>query len=178
MTDKELVKGCIRQNAGCQRLLFEQYAGSMMTVCRRYAADQQEAEDILQSAFIRVFAYIHQYKFEGPLGAWITRVTVNAALTLLKTKKTPFLELGEQHQSFHSIDPDALSNLNEEELLRLISRLPEGYRLVFNLYVLEGYNHDEIGELLNIKPATSRSQLSKARRMLQEQITSSQKIVK
>ena len=149
-----------------------------MTVCRRYATDRREAEDMLQESFIRVFAYIHQYKFAGPLGAWITRVTVNAALTILKTKKTPFVELGENHQALGAIDPDALSNLNEEELLQLIGRLPEGYRVVFNLYALEGYSHDEIGELLDIRPATSRSQLSKARRMLQEQITSLQKIVK
>ena len=133
---------------------------------------------MLQEAFIRVFAYIHQYKSEGPLGAWINRVTANAALTILKTKKPPFLEIRESQETSGATDPEALSNLNEEDLLRLISRLPEGYRVVFNLYVLEGYNHDEIGELLNIKPATSRSQLSKARRMLQEQITPQQKIVK
>ena len=150
----------------------------MMTLCRRYACDHKEAEDILQEAFIRVFTYIHQYKSESPLGAWINRVTANAALTILKNKRKPFLEIREDQQTSRAIDPDALSNLNEEELLRLISQLPEGYRLVFNLYVLEGYSHDEIGELLNIRPATSRSQLSKARRMLQEQITPQQKIVK
>jgi len=132
---------------------------------------------MLQEAFIRVFSYIHQYKFEGPLGAWIRRVTVNSALRILQTKKIHFSEIKEDHHTFQVIDPEVLTNLNEDELLRLISRLPEGYRIVFNLYVLEGYSHEEIAELLHIKPATSRSQLSKARRMLQEQIIP-QKIVK
>ena len=132
---------------------------------------------MLQEAFIRVFTYIRQYKSQGPLAAWIRRVTVNAALTLLKNKKIHFSEIRES-QDVHTVDPDALTNLNEEELLQLINRLPDGYRVVFNLYVLEGYSHDEIAELLGIKPATSRSQLAKARRMLQEQITPLPKIVK
>lgn len=177
MTEIELVKGCIRQDAKCQRWLFESYAGRMMTICRRYSCDQKEAEDMLQEAFIRVFTYIHQYKSEGPLAAWIRRVTVNTALTVLKNKKVHFAEIRES-QDHHAIDPDALTNLNEEELLQLINRLPDGYRVVFNLYVLEGYSHDEIAEWLGIKPASSRSQLAKARRMLQEQITPLPKIVK
>jgi len=178
LTEKELVTGCIKKDAKSQRMLFEQYAGKMMTICRRYSCDQKEAEDMLQEAFIRIFTYIHQYKFEGPLGAWIMRITVNSALKILQNKKIHFSEIRESQQTFHAIDPHALSNLSEDELLKLISNLPEGYRIVFNLYVLEGYNHDEIAQLLNIRPATSRSQLSKARRMLQEQITPLQKIVK
>jgi RNA polymerase sigma-70 factor (ECF subfamily) len=178
LTEKELVTGCIKKDAKSQRMLFEQYAGKMMTICRRYACDQKEAEDMLQEAFIRVFTYIHQYKFEGPLGAWLMRIAVNSALKILQNKKIHFSEIRESQQTFNAVDPHALSNLSEDELLKLISNLPEGYRIVFNLYVLEGYSHEEIARLLDIRPATSRSQLSKARRMLQEQISPLQKIVK
>lgn len=159
-------------------MLFDQYSGRMMTICRRYSRDQKEAEDMLQEAFIRVFSYIHQYKFDGPLGAWIRRVTVNSSLTILQSKKIQFSEIREDQPVDHAVDSHALSNLNEEELLKLIGNLPEGYRIIFNLYAIEGYNHDEIAEMLKIKPATSRSQLSKARRILQEQITSLFKTVR
>lgn len=132
---------------------------------------------MLQEAFIRVFQYIDQYRSEGSFEGWIKRVTVNAALKVLKNKKIPFSEIGEDQQSAHTIAPDALSDLSEEELLKLIGDMPEGYRVVFNLYVLEGYDHNEIAALLDIRPATSRSQLSKARRLLKEQIRSLHKNV-
>src|SRR5450755_3757100 len=126
-------------------MLFEKYAGTMMTICRRYARDQDEAEDMLQEAFIRVFKYIHKYRFEGSLEGWIKRIVVNVALKIIQTKKVFFSEVTEDHQALPSIDSSALSSLNANELLKLICRLPEGYRIVFNLYVMEGYSHDEIG---------------------------------
>ncbi len=162
----------MKKDAKSQRLLFDQYAGIMMTICRRYSCDPREAEDMLQESFIRVFQYIDQYRSEGSFEGWIKRITVNAALRVLKNKKIHFSEIRKDQQSTHTIDPDALSDLSEEELLKLIGDLPDGYRVVFNLYVLEGYDHDEIGAMLDIRPATSRSQLSKARRLLKERIGS------
>jgi RNA polymerase sigma factor (sigma-70 family) len=176
LTERELIKGCIKKDAKSQRMLFEQYAGKMMAICLRYSCDQKEAEDMLQEAFIRVFLYIDQFKFQGSLEGWIKRITVNAALKVLKAKKIYFSEIKENQYEFHSVDPYVLSNLSADELLELISNLPDGYRVVFNLYVLEGYDHDEIAAMLNIKPATSRSQLSKARGLLKERIRSQQKI--
>jgi RNA polymerase sigma factor (sigma-70 family) len=176
MTEKDLVEGCLRKDTTCQRMLFEQYGGTMMTICRRYAGDQVEAEDMLQEAFIRVFTYIRQFRFQGSLEGWIRRVTVNTSLRILQSKKIRFLEI--QDASLESGNPDVLSRLSEEELLQLIGSLPPGYRIVFNLYVLEGYSHEEIGALLRIKPASSRSQLSKAKGLLQEQILSLQKIAR
>lgn len=172
MTEKELISGCMKKDAKSQRLLFDRYAGIMMTICRRYSCDRREAEDMLQEAFIRIFQYIDQYRSEGSFEGWLKRITVNAALRVLKNKKIHFSEIREDQQSAHAIDPDALSDLSEEELLKLIGDLPDGYRVVFNLYVLEGYDHDEIAAMLDIRPATSRSQLSKARRLLKEQIGS------
>jgi RNA polymerase sigma factor (sigma-70 family) len=157
-------------------MLFEQYAGTMLTVCRRYSYDRSEAEDMLQEAFIRVFSYIDQFKFQGSLEGWIRRITVNAALKVLQNRKTHFREIREDESEASATSVPDLYDLGAEDLLELISRLPDGYRIVFNLYAIEGYSHDEIGALLQIKAATSRSQLSKARRMLKEQIITFQKI--
>lgn len=157
-------------------MLFEQLAGKMFTVCLRYANDHMEAEDMLQDGFIRVFNNLHQFKFEGSFEGWVRRVVVNCALKHLQKKSIQFTELKESYFDNTSEESYAYSNLGEEELLKLISQLPNGYRIVFNLNVIEGYSHDEIGKMLNIQPSTSRSQLVKARKMLQTQILQLQKI--
>jgi RNA polymerase sigma-70 factor (ECF subfamily) len=151
-------------------MLFEQYAVKMMTVCLRYAGDSKEAEDILQESFIRIFSYINQFRFEGSLEGWLKRIVVNTALRLLQRKKLRFLEIDDEQETPPFVDPHVLDELSAEELLRLISRLPEGYRIVFNLHAIEGYDHNEIAAMLNISSGTSRSQLAKARRLLQTQI--------
>jgi RNA polymerase sigma-70 factor (ECF subfamily) len=176
LTEKELIKGCIRGDINCQHMLFKKYAGILMTICLRYSGNKQEAEDMLQEAFIRVFSFIGQYKFSGSLEGWLKRITINSALRILESKKIHFFELREEEQQFYTIETDMLSRLSKEELLNLISNLPEGYRIVFNLYVMEGYDHKEIAEILHIKEATSRSQLSKAKALLKEKINSFQKL--
>jgi len=135
-----------------------------------------EAEDMLQEGFIRVFNHIHQFKFEGSFEGWIRKIIVNSALKYLQKKKIIFNELKEKIYNNQVTYSFAFSNLGEEELLKLISQLPTGYRIVFNLNVIEGYNHDEIAQMLNIQASTSRSQLAKARRMLQQQILKLEKI--
>jgi len=175
LTEHELIKGCVKNNATCQRMLFEQYAGIMMTICLRYSGDHTDAEDMLQEGFIRVFRYINQYKFEGSFEGWLKRIIVNAALRILQKKVIHFSEVNEELQDLQQADADILSNLSEREILKLISNLPTGYKVIFNMYVLEGYSHGEIAEMLKINTGTSRSQLAKARRKLQEQIRSHQK---
>jgi RNA polymerase sigma factor (sigma-70 family) len=176
LTEHELIKGCIKQDPTCQRMLFEHHAGKMMGVCLRYANDNMEAEDMLQDAFIKVFQYISQFKFEGSFEGWIRRIVVNTAIRHLERKKMSFKEIDDHHADLPSIDPSAFNYLGEEDLLKLIGALPEGYRMVFNLSVIEGYSHDEIAKMLNIQAGTSRSQLVKARKMLQTQILQLQKI--
>ena len=176
MTEYELIKGCIKHDPACQRLLFEQYAGKMMTVCLRYAHDSMEAEDMLQEGFIRVFNYIEQFKFEGSFEGWIRRVVVNTALKYLQKKRLSFTEINDNNQQAPRLESYAYSNLGEEELMKLICQLPDGYRTIFNLNVIEGYSHEEIARMLDIQPSTSRSQLVKARKMLQNQILNLQKI--
>jgi RNA polymerase sigma factor (sigma-70 family) len=176
LTEKELIKGCIKKDLKCQRLLFDRYAGKMMTVCLRYSCDQKEAEDILQESFIRMFSFIGQYRSEGSLEGWIKRIVVNCALRSLQNRKLRFVEITENLLENQPIDPNALTNLSVNELLKLIGSLPDGYRVVFNLHVMEGYDHSEIAEILHIRAATSRSQLLKARKLLQAKIQTLQKL--
>ncbi len=150
----------------------------MMTVCRRYLRDPKEAEDILQEAFIKVFMSLSRYRHEGSLEGWIRRIVVHTALRVLQKKKIQWADIEQEADTLQSDDIDALAAISAEELLRLISDLPDGYRIVFNLSVVEGYDHKEIASMLNITPVTSRSQLLKARKALQTQIENLKKLPK
>ena len=167
MTEEELIKGCVNKKEHCQRMLFEKYAGKMMSVCLRYAKDQHEAQDILQVGFIKVFDYIHQFKNEGSIEGWMRRVFVSIALRQFKRKKLRFDDIDAIGADVIIEDPAVLAKISEDDIHKLILQLPEGYRIVFNLNVIEGYNHEEIAAMLKIQSATSRTQLLKARRMLQ-----------
>jgi RNA polymerase sigma factor (sigma-70 family) len=178
LTEDELIRGCLQEDASCQKEVFNRFAGRMLGVCNRYARNSADAEDILQDAFIKVFDKIFQFKSEGSFEGWIRKIVVNTALKKYSLrryeKEVVGYELKDRDES--SMDPSAYSHLSEKDLLNLINTLPDGYRLVFNLYVIEGYQHDEIAEMLNIQPGTSRSQLVKARNMLQKQIIQLQKV--
>lgn len=176
MTEHELIKGCLRQDASCQKFLFQQMAGKMFTICLRYANDATEAEDMLQEGFIRVFNHLHQFKFEGSFEGWVRKIMVNCALKHLQKKRINFSEIKDFSDDAPQVEPYTYAHLGEEDLLKLINNLPEGYRIVFNLTVIEGYSHEEIAKILNIQASTSRSQLVKARKMLQKQILEMQKI--
>ena len=178
MTDDELIKGCLQEDESSQRELFRKYAGKMLGVCQRYAHNSGDAEDIVQDAFIKVFEKIHQFKSEGSFEGWIRKIVVNTALkkyTVIRYgKEVSGYEINDRNES--SIEASAYSHLTEKELLGLINNLPNGYRLIFNLYVIEGYQHEEIATMLSIQPGTSRSQLVKARNMLKNQIFKMQRI--
>lgn len=176
LSEYELIKGCIEQNPQTQRMLFEQYASKFMTVCLRYAIDQMEAEDMLQEGFVRIFNNLHQFKFEGSFEGWMRRIVVNVCLKHLQKRKIQFKEIEIEGTNEPQINQFAYNNLGAEEIMKLINKLPDGYRAVFNLSVIEGYSHDEIAVLLGIQASTSRSQLVKARRLLQEQIIQLEKI--
>lgn len=176
MNENELIRGCQKMDGTAQHRLFQVYAGRLMTICRRYAHDRHEAEDMLQEAFLKIFKHINQYKFIGSFEGWIRRITVNAALQVLQRRKIKYTEIERVENEPESPDPSVFSELGAEDLLKLISQLPDGYRTVFNLYAVEGYSHEEISVMLKIGIATSRSQLSKARAMLREKINSLQQI--
>lgn len=168
MGELQLVKSCLSNDSQAQYLLFQRYAGKLMTICRRYANSHADAEDMLQEAFIRIFSNLHQFNFHGSLEGWMRRITVNTALGALR-QNVYFADL-DAPGSDNGHDPEILDHLHQEDLLKLIKHLPEGYRLVFNLFVFDGYSHQEIAAQLGIQESTSRSQLTKARRMLQNQL--------
>ncbi|MDB5221962.1 MAG: polymerase, sigma-24 subunit, subfamily [Chitinophagaceae bacterium] len=178
MTDEEIIKGCIQEDESSQRELFRRYAGKMLGVCQRYARSTADAEDIVQDAFIKVFEKIYQFKSEGSFEGWIRKIVVNTALkkyTVIRyDKEVSGYEVTDRNES--PMEASAYSHLNEKELLGMINNLPDGYRLIFNLYVIEGYQHEEIAQMLKIQPGTSRSQLVKARNMLKERILKKQRI--
>lgn len=142
-----------------------------MTVCLRYARNHADAEDILQDGFVRLFQNIHQYKSEGSFEGWMRRIFVNASLKKYQTKKWTMEQSGIDHVDEGNMEPDAISTLSEQEIMQLISELPDGYKIVFNMYVIEGFSHKEISESLGINEATSRTQLLKARKQLQQKIS-------
>lgn len=146
------------------------YSGKMMALCYRFARDRNEAEDILQEGFIRVFTKLHLYSGSGSFESWMKRVIINSALKYRdkNIKSQHFTEI----ENVHVFDntPSIIEELSKEEIMKLIQELPDGYRAVFNLYVLEGYSHKDIGHMLNIGESTSRSQLVKARNLLKQKL--------
>ncbi|MFZ4425680.1 MAG: RNA polymerase sigma factor [Saprospiraceae bacterium] len=171
MTEQELVKGCLSGRQKYQEELFRRYSGKMFGVCLRYARHRMEAEDVLQDAFVKIFEHLPQFAFKGSLEGWIRRIVVNTAIKTFDRKPFTHEQIGID-PNWDAIAPDTPGDaaMGEKELLRLINRLPDGYRVVFNLFAIEGYGHQEISEMLGIQESTSRSQLVKARKFLQEQL--------
>ncbi|MEM1357810.1 MAG: sigma-70 family RNA polymerase sigma factor [Bacteroidota bacterium] len=176
MKEKELIEGALRGDERASRMLFDRYAPMLMGVCQRYCRTQAEAEDVLQDAFIRLFDKLPKYGFQGSFAGWARRLTVNVALKTYQRKRFSMEQSGLENLPESGGAPTAYSDLGEQELLAMVQALPEGYRLVFNLYAIEGYSHKEIGEMLGIQEASSRSQLLKARKVLQRQIEIRQRI--
>lgn len=168
---QDLIKGCIRQQPAQQRKLFEQVAPLMMTVCRRYAPTQADAEDILQEAFVKIFRSFDQFdENKGPLMAWLRRIVVNTAIGHWRKWHKNTLLIAEETLPETPVHSEADLKLDEEEILAMIAALPAGFRVVFNLFAIEGYNHAEIAQMLGITESASRSQLTRARKHLQETI--------
>ncbi|HMK26670.1 MAG TPA: RNA polymerase sigma factor [Chitinophagaceae bacterium] len=167
MDERQLVKDCVKGKPGAQRLLYEQFAKTMLGVCYRYTKSLKDAEDVLQDGFVKILLGIHQYKFEGELGAWIRRIMVNTALNFLKRDRKYRDEMYFNEQPLHPVTNDnPVIILEAKELAELIRQLPPGYQTIFNLHAVEGYTHVEIGQMLGIGDGTSRSQYARARALL------------
>lgn len=166
--DVELIEGCKRQDRQAQKCLYDQYASKFYALCCRYIKDKMEAEDVLITAFTKILNRIDQYTGEGNFEGWMRKVVVNEALSYLRKNKNMYLETDISAADYEP-DYDKLENqLEAEDLLKMIESLPTGYRIVFNLYAIEGYSHKEIGDQLGISENTSKSQLSRARAALQK----------
>jgi RNA polymerase sigma-70 factor (ECF subfamily) len=169
MTDEQMVAGCLYGDPIAQKALYQAYARKMMSLCMRYAPDREQAQDILQDGFVKVFQKIGHFRGDGPLGGWIARTMVNTALDQIRRNK-PFehsLDLTEA-EHLHAADEQAVSAMSTDELMELIQALPPGYRTVFNLFAIEGYPHKDIAEMLGISENTSKSQFMKARAYLRK----------
>ena len=176
MTEKELIEGAVKRDPRCQRALFDRHSSTLMGVCLRYCRNPPEAEDVLQESFIRIFDKLHLYDFKGSFEGWMKRLTVNVALKTYQRKHFTHEKSGLEVLPETPTDPSAYARLGEEELLSLVANLPDGYRLVFNLFAIEGFSHKEVAAKLGIQEASSRSQLLKARKLLQQQIQRRQRI--
>jgi len=170
LNETELIRGCMRGSTQCQRQLYERFAGKMYAVCLRYARTPSDAADILQEGFIKVFTKMSQYQFQGSFEGWIRRIMVNTALRTYQRQRFDQESSGYETLPESPVEADAIASLSEAELLNLINKLPDGYRIVFNMVAIEGFSHAEVAETLGIQESTSRSQLTKARRWLTEQL--------
>lgn len=171
--ESDLVNACKKGDSKAQNELFKKYAGKMLSVCKRYVGEMMEAEEVLMEGFMIVFAKISDFKEAGSLEGWIRRIMVNESLMHIRKRKMIWVELEDK---IEVSDPEAvLFELEAEVILRMISHLPDGFRTVFNLYAIEGYSHQEIAEMLGISVGTSKSQLSRARVLLQKNILNYEK---
>ena len=173
-----MIRGCIAGDMASQKKLYDLYVRKMMGICLWYAKNREEAEEILQDGFMRVFTYVSKFKGEGSLEGWIRKIMVNVALARYRSKthlRPVILYVPEEHGLKETISP--IDVLEAKELVSLVQMLPPGYRMVFNLYVLEGLKHCEIAKLLGISEGTSKSNLFDARRILRKQLEASHKKV-
>lgn len=171
-SEKDIIAGCVQGKAKYQSLLYEKYGGKMFATCLRYASDYHSAEDVLQEGFIKVYSNIEKYRNEGSFEGWMRRIFVNTAIELIR-KNTAFYELSETDTSngeWHTPLENGFDGLAAQDLMDIIQSLSVGYRTIFNLYAIEGYTHKEIAELLNINEGTSKSQLARARYLLQKRL--------
>jgi len=174
-TEQALIEGCRKCKADAQRELYERFAPRMMGVCMRYIHDREEAEHVMIGGMVKVYEKLGQFNEKGSFEGWIRRIMVNESLMYIRKHKNMSLEVEieavDHAPNYHVLE----QTLEANDLLQLVGELPVGYRTVFNLYAIEGYNHKEIAEMLEINENTSKSQLSRARKYLQNRLEALQK---
>ena len=171
----DIVEKCKQNDRKAQLKLYNQYCDGMFTIAMRFVKDTMEAEDIVQEAFIKAFAKLHQYKAEVTFGAWLKRIVINKSIDLLKSKKQQMLELDEVHLKVidNNYEDEWLVDdaITLDEVKKAIQKLPDKYQYVVMLFLIEGYDHQEIAEILNITEVASRTQLSRGKAKLRELLT-------
>lgn len=170
---QQIILECCKNSRRAQKELFDMFAPYMLGVCMRYAKNRAEAEDIIQEAFVKIFLNIKNYTATGSFEGWMRKVVVNTAITCYRQNlKYLFIENIENinEKEVENNNEEVENEYSEEQLLKIINSLPDGYRVIFNLYAIEGYKHKEISEILNIDENTSKSQFSRARKMIQQKL--------
>ena len=170
MSEKEIIDGCLANKASAQEKLYSLYARRMMAVCLRYTRSRFEAEDIFHEAFVKVFRNIHTWQ-GGSFEGWMRRIFVNTSINHYHQNRKFNDHVDSSYaESLMSTNETIIGAMSNQELLEMVNRLPDGYKLIFNLHVVEGYSHTEIAEMLNIAEGSSKSQLSKAKNALKKLI--------
>jgi RNA polymerase sigma factor (sigma-70 family) len=169
MTEEQMLAGSIRNNAAAQEALYDRFSPRMLGVCYRFAKGREDAEDMLQEGFIKVFTQLHQYRNEGALEGWIRRIIVHTCINVLKKNKKFADSVDLVHAyNLHTREDYVPGIIQAKEVIECIRVLPLGYKTVLNLYAIEGFSHKEIGDMLDIGESTSRSQYTRAKAMLEE----------
>lgn len=172
ISEKELREGCIAGRRDSQQMLYDYFSPKMFGICLRYAHDYHSAEDILQEGFIKVFNNIDRFRGDGSFEGWIKRIFINASIEYYRKSVNHNGHTELDKATFGQVREQAVENLAKEDLLKLVQKLSPGYRTVFNLYIIEGYPHKEIAKMLGISEGTSKSQLARARVILQKMLKS------
>ncbi|NNL93015.1 MAG: sigma-70 family RNA polymerase sigma factor [Saprospiraceae bacterium] len=171
LTTEEIIDGCRRGQAVSQRALVDQFSASLFSVCLRYIGSESKSKDVLQESFIRIFKSFKNFdSSKGSLQGWMRKITVNMALKTIEKEKIKFSPLSVDFNNSMSVEPSALHNMEADDLLKVVQTLPDGYRQVFNLSVIEGYSHKEIAQMLDIQEVSSRSNLSRAKQILRNKL--------
>jgi RNA polymerase sigma-70 factor (ECF subfamily) len=177
LDSRELINNCISNDSGAKKKLYNLFASKMLSICYRYANSKDDAEDIFQEGFLRVFENLHQVKNAESLEWWMKKIFINEAMKLYnKNKRISLYDDLSSVRTNKANEYGVLDKLGSDEIVRIIQMLPDKMRIVFNMYVIEGFSHKEIGEMLNISEGTSKSNLHDARKILQRKIFSLKKI--
>lgn len=169
--ERSLVEACLRGERSAQKRLYDIYAQRMMPICIRYTNDRDSALDLLHDGFVKVFAHLEDFKFEGSFDGWMRRIFVNTALgQVRKVAEQPYMVDVEEAYGLSQNDYSVLDEMSAEEILQCVARLPDVYRTVFNMYVMDDYSHKEIAEKLNVTEPSSRVYFLRARKLLQEML--------
>ena len=172
-TEEQIREGCAKGDRKFQQMLYNMFSAKMFSVCLRYANEYNSAQDLLQEGFIKVYRNIEKFRGEGSFEGWVRRIFVNTAIEHYRKQVNLYALHDSEAKGYEYYEGNALETLKHQDILKLIQTLSHGYRTVFNLYVIEGFSHKEIGEMMNISEGTSKSQLARARYLLQKMITDS-----
>lgn len=170
-SEVQIREGCLRGERKFQQMLYNMLSPKMFAVCLRYAPDYNTAQDLLQEGFVKVFRHIEKFRGDGSFEGWVRRIFVNTAIEHFRKQVNLYAIHDNDVKGFEYYHQGALETLKEQDIMNMIQKLSDGYRTVFNLYVIEGYSHKDIGEMLGISEGTSKSQLARARYLLQKMIT-------
>ncbi len=174
-SEAELISGCVRSEPAAQRALYDRFAARMLVVCLRYARAQMEAEDALQEGFIKVFNSIRDFRGDSKLETWITRIMINSSLNIQRKKMYMLPMVDVEKVSLTESEEVHLAGMHLDDLIAMVQSLPDGCRVVFSLFAVEGYGHQEIASMLGISEGTSKSQYNRAKQLLRAKLEQTEK---